>query len=126
MKSSYEYHQNKKQMYDAYWSSNPAAEAQMGTVLNIIRGSELLEISKADSEVSNNVKTIQDSVVDAYQYLPKPDLSKLSAEGKRLFALGDEIVATSIQLRSGDSKSGTLQKKLNELQKQYQDLSLTV
>jgi hypothetical protein len=126
MKPSYEYLQNKKQMYDAYWSSNPAAEKQMGTVQAIIHSNEVADLIKSDPVVYENIKAQQDPFLNAYQYLPKPDLSKLSEAGKRLFALGDEIVATSIQLRAGDNKSGTIQKKLNALQKQYQDLALTV
>ncbi|MCS6268118.1 MAG: TipAS antibiotic-recognition domain-containing protein [Vampirovibrio sp.] len=110
----------------SYGSSNLAAETRIREINVLILGKQLVKNSDPSSSKSQELKDITNAKLETYQYLPTADISKLSPEGKKLFAVGEDYMATAKQLQTADLTTPAgkaLQAKLDTLEKAFIEAS---
>jgi hypothetical protein len=106
----------------SYGSSNLLAEDQITIPNKLILQNQVLKQLDPNSEQAKSLKQSIETELDAYPYLPKADISKLSPEGKKLFTLGQDYMATAKQLQTADLTTPAgkaLQAKLEMLEKDF-------
>jgi hypothetical protein len=110
----------------SYGSSNLLAEDKLTIPSDLIFANQLLKQLDPTSEKAKSIKEAIETRLDAYPYLPKADISKLSPEGKKLFSVGEDYMATAKQLQTADltkPAGKALQAKLDTLEKAFIEAS---
>jgi hypothetical protein len=110
----------------SYGSSNLAAETRIRQVNGLIFGKQANNNVDASSTTAQQLKELMVADIEAHSYLPTADISKLSPEGKKLFTVGEDYMATAKQLQTADLSTPAgkaLQTKLDKLEKDFIEAS---
>jgi len=110
----------------SYGSSNLLAESHLTLANDVIFGNQLVKRLDPASPEAQKLKEDLETQINVKTYLPKADISKLSPEGKKLFAIGEDYMATAKQLQTADLSTPAgkaLQTKLDTLEKDFIEAS---
>ncbi len=110
----------------SYGSSNLLAESHLTLANDVIFGNQLVKRLDPASPEAKKLKEALETQINVKTYLPKADISKLSPEGKKLFAVGEDYMATAKQLQTADLSTPAgkaLQTKLDTLEKAFIEAS---